>query len=335
MNNNCVTHIPSGQMALTGQRRQMTGMGISFLIHAIVLFALLSMKAALPDIQPPLVIDFSLEKAFEAHKVQKTVVQETVVQEIVVQKLFAQAEEQQEQVVTEIEPIPLPEEIAPEPTEIIEITEQIEIEKPVPQQEPIPEIAEVVETVEPEPEPPVLQPFVEKQVVVIRELTPRLLKKKIVAKKKKPKQANPVKTPSRAVKEIARKQEVSNTAPANTVSNKPILAKTTAPIAAPQRSKPAIQPKAQYVKEHFLYIKDRVQNKITYPRIARKMGWQGRVLISFTICRDGSVKDIRIVESSGFKALDNNAVKIIQRVAPFPKPPVSAELTIPVIYKLS
>ena len=94
-------------------------------------------------------------------------------------------------------------------------------------------------------------------------------------------------------------------------------------------------PKEQYLKEHFLYIKESVQNKITYPPIARKMGWQGRVLISFVICRDGSVKDIRIVKSSGFKALDKKAVEVIQKTAPFPRPPVSAELIIPITYKLS
>ncbi len=65
------------------------------------------------------------------------------------------------------------------------------------------------------------------------------------------------------------------------------------------------------------------------------MGWQGKVLISFVICKDGSVKDIRIVESSGFNALDKNAVEAIRKGAPFPRPPVSAELIIPVIYKLS
>lgn len=95
------------------------------------------------------------------------------------------------------------------------------------------------------------------------------------------------------------------------------------------------QHKEQYIKEHFLYIKDSVQNQISYPRIARKMGWQGKVLISFVVCVDGSVKNIKIIESSGFKALDKNAVEVIQKVAPFPEPPVSAELIIPIIYKLS
>lgn len=93
--------------------------------------------------------------------------------------------------------------------------------------------------------------------------------------------------------------------------------------------------KEKYLKEHFDYIKNNVQNKISYPRIARKMGWQGRVLISFIICMDGSVKDIRVIESSGHNALDKNALEVVRKVAPFPKPPVSAELIIPVVYKLS
>jgi periplasmic protein TonB len=99
--------------------------------------------------------------------------------------------------------------------------------------------------------------------------------------------------------------------------------------------KPFASPEKQYLKEHFLYIKNCIQSNISYPRMARKMGWQGRVLISFIICSDGSVKDIRIIESSGFKVLDKNAVEVIQKVAPFPRPPVAAELIIPVIYKLS
>jgi len=60
--------------------------------------------------------------------------------------------------------------------------------------------------------------------------------------------------------------------------------------------------------------------------MARKVGWQSKILISFIICRDGSVKDIRIIESSGGNAVDNNAVKVIQKIASFSKLPVAAEL---------
>lgn len=93
--------------------------------------------------------------------------------------------------------------------------------------------------------------------------------------------------------------------------------------------------KQEYIKAHFLYIKEEIQKKITYPVMARKMGWEGKVVVSFVICEDGSVIDIKIVKSSGFKLLDKNAVDSIKKAMPFPNPPVRAELIVPVVYRLS
>ncbi len=92
--------------------------------------------------------------------------------------------------------------------------------------------------------------------------------------------------------------------------------------------------KQQYLKAHFDYIKNDIQKKIIYPGIARKKGWQGRVLISFVILEDGSVIDIQIIESSGYSLLDKNAVKSVLSAAPFPTPPVKAEIIIPISYAL-
>lgn len=91
----------------------------------------------------------------------------------------------------------------------------------------------------------------------------------------------------------------------------------------------------QYLKRHFRYIKDRIQRSICYPRIARKRGWEGRVVISFVVCEDGRIQDMRIVESSGFSALDKNAMAAVHGAVPFPRPPVRAELIVPVVYRLS
>ncbi len=90
----------------------------------------------------------------------------------------------------------------------------------------------------------------------------------------------------------------------------------------------------RYLREHFLYIKDRILARIVYPNLARRMGWHGRVLTSFIIHVDGTVSDIRIVSSSGFKVLDQNAVSTIQDVSPFPKPPITAKIIIPITYRL-
>jgi protein TonB len=93
--------------------------------------------------------------------------------------------------------------------------------------------------------------------------------------------------------------------------------------------------KKEYIKAHFLYIKEDIQKNITYPRLARKMGWEGNVVVSFVICEDGTVINIKIVKSSGFALLDKNAVESIKKAVPFPSPPVRAELVVPVSYRLS
>ena len=96
----------------------------------------------------------------------------------------------------------------------------------------------------------------------------------------------------------------------------------------------AEQLRNRYLKEHFAYIRDLIQRNISYPARARKMGWTGRVVISFIVHETGRVSDEKVVASSGFDLLDNNVISAIRAVAPFPSPPVKAELRVPIIYRL-
>lgn len=91
--------------------------------------------------------------------------------------------------------------------------------------------------------------------------------------------------------------------------------------------------KKKYLKEHFAYIRDVIMKNLSYPPLARRMGWSGKVLVSFVVMDDGSVEQPRVVESSGFSVLDKNAVETVLRVSPFPRPPVRAELVVPIVYK--
>jgi len=92
--------------------------------------------------------------------------------------------------------------------------------------------------------------------------------------------------------------------------------------------------KAKYLKEHFAYIRDKILKNISYPDSARRMGWQGKVLLSFIITADGSVREFKIIQSSGFTILDKSAIETVKDTAPFPKPPGEAQLVIPIIYRL-
>jgi protein TonB len=98
--------------------------------------------------------------------------------------------------------------------------------------------------------------------------------------------------------------------------------------------KSAEQLKNGYLSQHFKYIRDLIQSNITYPTRARRMGWSGRVVVSFVIDENGRASQEKILQSSGFQVLDSNVIAAIKEVSPFPKPPVKAELHIPILYRL-
>lgn len=92
--------------------------------------------------------------------------------------------------------------------------------------------------------------------------------------------------------------------------------------------------KQRYLREHFAHIRDLILKHLAYPPQAKKFGWMGSLTVSFVICENGITEQIRIVKSSGYEVLDQNVVRTIKDVQPFPKPPVKAELIIPVMYRL-
>jgi protein TonB len=89
-----------------------------------------------------------------------------------------------------------------------------------------------------------------------------------------------------------------------------------------------------YLKEHFGYIRNTIMKNLSYPHMARKMEWEGKVTVSFVVCENGYVENLKVLETSGFGLLDKNAVETIKKVSPFPKPPVRAELIMPIVYRL-
>src|SRR5687768_8522266 len=56
-----------------------------------------------------------------------------------------------------------------------------------------------------------------------------------------------------------------------------------------------------------------ISSKLKYPKDARKSGIQGKVVISFVVERDGSVKPETIkVEQSVHPSLDNEAIRVVK-----------------------
>ncbi len=70
-------------------------------------------------------------------------------------------------------------------------------------------------------------------------------------------------------------------------------------------------------------IKTRLMNQWKYPQDAKEKLIEGKVLALFVLNRQGVLKDIRILESSGYDILDEETVRAIEAAAPFPHFPGS------------
>jgi periplasmic protein TonB len=83
----------------------------------------------------------------------------------------------------------------------------------------------------------------------------------------------------------------------------------------------------------------KLQQAKRYPSTARSRGEQGVVLLAFSIDRNGHVTSRRIVQGSGFAALDDEAMALVERAQPMPAfPPSMTEaelrLTVPIRFSL-
>ncbi|MCR4309169.1 MAG: energy transducer TonB [Deltaproteobacteria bacterium] len=85
----------------------------------------------------------------------------------------------------------------------------------------------------------------------------------------------------------------------------------------------------------FAWIRDAIQHTIAYPATARRMGWEGKVVVAFQLLSDGSVRDVRVVQGSGHAALDRGAIDAVRNASPFLRSPLEAEVITPVVYRLT
>ncbi|MFT4645060.1 MAG: protein TonB [Planctomycetota bacterium] len=79
---------------------------------------------------------------------------------------------------------------------------------------------------------------------------------------------------------------------------------------------------------------------VDYPQKAINADAEGKVYIRFVVQKNGKVKDVRLLRSSGYEILDDVAFKHIKKMPKFAKPgyqrgkPVKVQYNIPIIFKL-
>ncbi|MDA3945420.1 MAG: energy transducer TonB, partial [Helicobacteraceae bacterium] len=95
-----------------------------------------------------------------------------------------------------------------------------------------------------------------------------------------------------------------------------------------------MSPEDAYVKAHIAEIMALLRKNLYYPRMARKRGIEGTVIVRFELLASGKVKNIIIVEASR-KILGQAAVTTIKRLnGKFPLPSERLFLNVPIMYRL-
>lgn len=65
------------------------------------------------------------------------------------------------------------------------------------------------------------------------------------------------------------------------------------------------------------WLKIKVESVLKYPELAAISGYQGALFIKFDIMKDGSLGGLEVLKSSGYRILDDEALRSIRASAPF------------------
>jgi len=80
------------------------------------------------------------------------------------------------------------------------------------------------------------------------------------------------------------------------------------------------------------------REKPPYPPLARKMGYQGRLILRLLVSKEGKVARIKVVRSSGYSILDRTAIKTVKKWRFIPahggKKAVPFWVEVPVVFSL-
>jgi len=85
-------------------------------------------------------------------------------------------------------------------------------------------------------------------------------------------------------------------------------------------------------------VQAKIVNAIYYPRQAKEAGWEGNVTLSLNLNSSGYLKEIKIAQSSGYKIIDEAALEVAGKLAPYPPFPPQIEsselwVEVPIQYK--
>lgn len=90
-----------------------------------------------------------------------------------------------------------------------------------------------------------------------------------------------------------------------------------------------------YLSQKLSIISDLMKKHLKYPYLARRMGWEGQLVMSFVITPSGDIREIKVEKSTGYEILDKAAIETLLNISKYiPVPEVEVRVKLPVTFKL-
>jgi protein TonB len=111
------------------------------------------------------------------------------------------------------------------------------------------------------------------------------------------------------------------------VQNPSLASEVKVEVSKPTISPPSVQEVASVSAPSAMQLEGEVANrqilnrvKPIYPKRAKQQGWEGIVVLSFSVDANGNVFNIQVIRSSGYADLDNAAIQALSQWKFAPKP---------------
>ncbi|WP_320036043.1 energy transducer TonB [Halarcobacter sp.] len=190
------------------------------------------------------------------------------------------------------------------------------------------------------------------QKVVIKKQKPKKIEKKKELKKvvKKPIKKDFKKIVENSKNKVLKKVPEKKLVKKEEVKKEKKLVKKQEPKTAPSVMKKVaiVKPQKQLISnekkdfienEYLSKLRDLIEKNKTYPKRAKRLKQEGKVLISFEILKDGTIKKINLKDPSRFKRLNNAALDLLKKINRFQPIPKELEksswiIDIPISYSI-
>jgi protein TonB len=86
--------------------------------------------------------------------------------------------------------------------------------------------------------------------------------------------------------------------------------------------------------EDYNFIRNAVMRNIRYPERARRLGMEGKVLLFFVVLENGTTSEIKVIDSSDHRLLDESAIDAVARTRVTRKVPCRVAVCLPILYTL-